>query len=453
MPTLTGGMTMVGGAQFTPPPPPPEFSSFSFSTADDIVRPADLGETYLYPSSKRGGVRTFKISDSKFVTIGLYLNTQGTPSASNYIYVCTLSTIDSSGVITQVNSVELFSAQNTQLWSMEMDCGYAEIYQFDTDKYGIAEFYGNCTGLGSQNQNSYFKPFTLNTTTGAVTKPNNWIQFPKCDTSWSTRSTDADRLGGGVALDSNRLWTCRAIGAPDAVFTALFRYRTYHWIHTIDWNNLQITSTPNTIYNEESGQPMMGNSYQTNFLMPGGDHVMMMSMTGGGNNNGALAVDVSGTNPAPGNRNDVRFETYGGTMLNATIVSDGVGISSTLGTVFSVDVAGNICALSWTISGNNVSYTGTSLAFGSTASSNNKPFHLGDGRVAICIDSNGATGQTWTVAEIESDGTMSSIGTGTQNTNVESYNGTNAVKMDTGKILSVTRAQTSYNGSDGYLAT
>ncbi len=455
MPTISGGITLTGGSTIVPPPPPPEFSSFTFSTADDIVRPADVGETYLYPNSKRGGVRTFKISDTKFVTIGGYYtnNTFSTTPASDYAYYCTLSTIDSSGVITQVNSVKLWDFQNGNTWSNESDCGFYEIYQFDTDKYGIAEFYGNCNGNGSQNQNSYFKPFTLNTTTGAATTPTNWIQFPKCDTSWSSRSSDADRLGGGVALDSTRLWTCRSLGAPDAVFTALFRYRTYHWIHTINWTNLTISSTANTIFNDENGQQMNSNDRQTNFLMPGGDHVMMISMTGGGNNIGALAVDVSGANPAPGNRNEVRFEAYGGTMLNTNVQSDGVGISSTLGTVFSEDVAGNICSLSWTISGNNVSYTGTSLAFGSTASKDNKPIHLGNGRVLLCLNSDGATGQTWTVAQIASDGTMTSTGTGTQNTNIESYPGINLVKLEEGKVLSVNRAQTSSNGSDGYIVT
>ncbi len=452
MPTISGAQ-LSGGVKFTPPAAPPEFTSISFSTADDIVRPSDVGETYLYPTSKRGGIRTFKISDSKFVTIGLYWESQTTQNPSDFAYYCTLSTIDSNGVITQVNSVKLWDGQNSNIWNyMASDNGYCEIYQFDTDKFGIAEFYGNAAGGGSQNQNSYFKPFTLNTTTGAATTPTNWIQFPKCDTSWSSRSSDADSLGGGVALDSTKLWTCRSIGAPDATF-GVIRYRTYHWIHTINWSNLTISSTANTIYNEESGQNMNSNDRQTNFLMPGGDHVMMISMTGGGNNIGALAVDVTGANPSPGTRNNVRFEAYGGTMLNTNVQSDGVGISSTLGTVFSEDVAGNICALSWTISGNNVNYTGTSLAFGSTASKNNQPFHLGNGRVLICMDSDGADGQTWTVAQIESDGTMSSSGTGVQNTNIESYDGVNCVKLDTGKVLSVTRAQDSYNGSDGYLAT
>lgn len=450
--TLTGGMTLgdSGGMVFTPPPPPPEFSSFSFSNDDDIVRPSDVSQTYMYPNSKKGGVRSFKISDTKFVTIGMYNTTNSGIDAK---YYCTLSTIDSSGVITQVDSVELWDILNDGTWGQDSDCGYCNIFQFDTDKYGIAEFYGNCNGNGSQNQNSYLRLFTLNTTTGAVSKQSNWTQLPKCDTSWSSRSSDADRLGGGVALDSTRLYTFRAIGAPDAVFTALFRYRTYHWIHTINWSNFSFSSTPNTIYNEESGQQMYENLRSTTFLMPGGDTVMNIAMTGGGNNIGGLAVDVSGTNPSPGNRKDVRFEAYGGTMLNTNIQSDGVGISSTLGVAFSEDVAGNICSIAFTVSGNSVSYTGTSLAFGSTASRNNKPIHLGDGRVLLCMDSDGATGQTWTVAQIESDGTMSSTGTGTQNTNIESYPGINLVKLDTGKVLSVHRAAISYDGSNGYLVT
>lgn len=450
--TLTGGMTLAGGTQFTPPPPPPSFYGFTtadFTTDDDVVRPTDVSKTYMYPNSKRGGVRSFKVSDTKFVTIGMY-NTSNTTTDAKYY--CTLSTINSSGVITQVDAVELWDIQNVNTWGNESDCGYCEIVQFDTDKYGIAEFYGNCNGGGSQNQNSYLRLFTLNTTTGAVTKQSNWTQLPKCDTSWSTTSANADRLGGAVALDSTRLYTYRAIGSQDKVFTALFRYRTYHWIHTINWSNFNISSTVNTIYNEESGQQMYSNDRKANFLLPGGDKVMLISMTGGGNNIGGLVVDVSGTNPSPGNRNDVRFQAYGGTMLNTNIQSDGVGISSTLGVVFSEDVAGNICALSWTVSGNNVSYTGTSLAFGSTASRNNQPIHLGDGRVLLCIDSDGATGQTWTVATIESDGTMSSTieSTTIQNTNIESYNGINIFKLDDDTAVSVHRSATSYNGSDAY---
>lgn len=453
--TITGGMTLTGGAQFTPPPPPPSFFGFTtadFTAADDVVRPTDVSKTYMYPSSKKGGVRSFKISDTKFVTIGMY-NTSNTGIDAKYY--CTLSTINTSGVITQVDAVELWDIQNTNLWSQDGDSGYCEIYQFDTDKYGIAEYYGNANGGGSQNQNSYLRLFTLNTTTGAVTKQSNWTQLPKCDTSWSTRSSDADRLGGGVALDSTRLYTFRAIGAPDAVFTALFRYRTYHWIHTINWSNFSFSSTPNTIYNEESGQQMYNNLRSTNFLLPGGDKVMNIAMTGGGNNIGGLVVDVSGTNPSPGNRNDVRFEAYGGTMLNTNIQSDGVGISSTLGVAFSEDVAGNICSIAFTVSGNNVSYVGTSLAFGSTASKDNKPIHLGDGRVLLCINSDGATGQTWTVATIASDGTMSSTieSTTIQNTNIDSYPGINVFKLDDDTVVSVNRAATSSNGSDAYTLT
>ena len=450
--TITGGMTMVGGATFTPPPPPPAFSGFTtsdFTAADDVIRPADVGETYLYPKSKKGGVRSFKISDTKFVTIGMYwLN-----SGSDENYYCTLSEIDSNGVITQVDATELWPIQNTNVSNQDGDSGYCEIYQFDTDKYGIAEFYGNANGNGSQNQNSYLRLFTLNTTTGAVSKQSNWTQLPKCDTSWSSRSSDADRLGGGVALDGTRLYTFRAIGAPDAVFTALFRYRTYHWIHTINWSNFTISSTPNTIYNEENGQQMYNNLRSTTFLLPGGDTVMNIGMTGGGNNIGGLAVNVSGTNPSPGNRNDVRFEAYGGTMLNTNIQSDGVGISSSLGVAFSEDVAGNLCAISFSVSGNNVSYTGTSLALGSTCSRDNKPIHLDNGRVLLCINSDGATGHTWTVAQIDSDGTMSSTGTPVQNTSIESYPAINMFRLDDDTAVSVNRAATTSNGSDAYTLT
>lgn len=37
MPTLTGGMTMVGGAQFTPPPPPPAYTALENISAGDPV--------------------------------------------------------------------------------------------------------------------------------------------------------------------------------------------------------------------------------------------------------------------------------------------------------------------------------------------------------------------------------------------------------------------------------
>lgn len=454
MPTLTGGMTLAGtGMVFSPPPPPPEFSSFSFKTADDILRPSDVAKTYLYPNSKRGGIRTFKISETKFVTIGMYKTTNSGTDPSDVTYYCTLSTIANDGTITQINAVELWNIQNYGTWGQESDCGYCEIYQFDTDKYAIAEYYGNCNGGGSQNYNSYLRPFTLDTTTGAVTKANNWTTLPKSDMSWSSTPQYADRIGGGCVIDSTKMWRMRTTGGTDKVFTALLRYRTYHWIHTIDWANFNISHSVNTVYNEESGQPLMSNDRLTKFLMPGGDKIMTMSMTGGGNNIGCLVIDVSGATPVPGPRRDYRFQAYGGTMMDGiNINGDGVGMTSTMGTVFCENTAGNIAAISFTITGTNDNTNiNTSLNFGSEASNFTQAFRLDDSRAAVVMKNGNGSGQTWTVATLSSDGTMTSIGPPTSNTNVDSYNGMNAVKLDSGKILSVTRAAISTDGSDGYL--
>ena len=307
--------------------------TYSFGTAYGVS--ADSNE------SNQAAVHVqkfWKLSSTSFITTSAAL-TDFSSYPYDLAWYASLNTVSGTNIsTTSVNKLFEHSFRSSQ--------AHADIIQCSDSNYVAVYWYSG--GAGSDSYKAWARPFTVNTSTGAVSVASSWTQIGSFRAgAWGATGADF------APIDSTSF----------GIWIAWMSYPTYVRDVTkvsVDWSTLAVTNS-STYTVSEAGQITGDNNRnnKTSVLMDS-SQVVSIYHNRGGNGLGVHVVDYANSTPTGGSVQHYRWDIYSGPTVTTLKLGNAVKVNSNQVVLFggeydgSTSGTGNIVAQVANVSGTTV---------------------------------------------------------------------------------------------------